>query len=127
MFAVKNLDADSRLRQACLPASGAEPTRVRTPGTWFTSETAWIPQPTERHADLLGEFLALPGVHGMRASLDRHYRYAAGIALDPPPDLNICFDQGSHGKIVISLGRRRLNVAPFWGKYLDRGVLRNTA
>jgi len=32
--------------------------------TWLASETAWIPQPTERHADLLGEFLALPGVHG---------------------------------------------------------------
>jgi uncharacterized protein len=31
--------------------------------TWLKSETAWIPQPTERHADLLGEFLPLPGVH----------------------------------------------------------------
>ncbi len=31
---------------------------------WLTAETAWIPQPTERHADLLGEFLALPGVYG---------------------------------------------------------------
>jgi hypothetical protein len=25
---------------------------------------AWIPQATERHAELLGEFLALPGMHG---------------------------------------------------------------
>ena len=33
-------------------------------GTWFSSETAWVPQPTERHAELLGEFLAAPGVHG---------------------------------------------------------------
>ncbi len=33
-------------------------------GIWLTAETAWIPQPTERHAGLLGEFLALPGVHG---------------------------------------------------------------
>jgi toxin-antitoxin system PIN domain toxin len=32
--------------------------------TWLTSETVWIPQPTERHADILGEFLALSGVHG---------------------------------------------------------------
>lgn len=31
---------------------------------WLTAETAWIPQPTERHADLLGEFLTLPGVYG---------------------------------------------------------------
>ena len=32
--------------------------------TWLTAETAWIPQPTERHADLLSTFLALPGVYG---------------------------------------------------------------
>jgi uncharacterized protein len=32
--------------------------------TWLACETAWIPQPTERHAELLGEFLALPGMHG---------------------------------------------------------------
>ncbi len=31
--------------------------------TWLAAEPAWIPQPTERHADLLGELLALPGVH----------------------------------------------------------------
>ena len=28
-------------------------------------ETAWIPQPTERHAHLLNELLALPGVHSI--------------------------------------------------------------
>ena len=32
------------------------------PGVHLSS--AWVPQPTERHASLLGEFLALPGVHG---------------------------------------------------------------
>jgi uncharacterized protein len=32
--------------------------------TWLAAETAWVPQPTERHADLLSEFLALPGVNG---------------------------------------------------------------
>ncbi len=31
---------------------------------WLACEVAWSPQPTERHADLLGELLALPGVHG---------------------------------------------------------------
>jgi len=30
---------------------------------WLACETAWLPQPTERHADLLDELLALPGVH----------------------------------------------------------------
>ncbi|MGO9593370.1 MAG: type II toxin-antitoxin system VapC family toxin [Steroidobacteraceae bacterium] len=31
---------------------------------WLSSETAWVPQATERHADILGKFLTLPGVHG---------------------------------------------------------------
>lgn len=31
---------------------------------WFSSETTWVPQPTERHAELLGKFLTSPGVHG---------------------------------------------------------------
>jgi toxin-antitoxin system PIN domain toxin len=31
---------------------------------WLSSESAWIPQPTERHADLLVELLALPGLRG---------------------------------------------------------------
>ncbi len=31
---------------------------------WLGCETAWVPEPTERHAELLGELLALPGVHG---------------------------------------------------------------
>jgi len=30
---------------------------------WLGCETAWIPQPGERHAALLGETLALPGIH----------------------------------------------------------------
>jgi toxin-antitoxin system PIN domain toxin len=30
---------------------------------WLDCETVWIPQPTERHAELLGQLLALPGVH----------------------------------------------------------------
>ena len=30
---------------------------------WLACEPTWIPQPTERHAGLLGELLALPGVH----------------------------------------------------------------
>jgi len=29
---------------------------------WADCETVWIPQPTERHSDVLGELLAAPGV-----------------------------------------------------------------
>jgi uncharacterized protein len=30
---------------------------------WLGCETVWIPQPTERHAEVLGYLLATPGVH----------------------------------------------------------------
>ena len=30
---------------------------------WLDCESAWIPEPGERHAELLGEFLSIPGVH----------------------------------------------------------------
>jgi toxin-antitoxin system PIN domain toxin len=30
---------------------------------WLGCDTTWVPEPTERHAELLGAFLALPGVH----------------------------------------------------------------
>jgi hypothetical protein len=32
--------------------------------TWLSAETVWTPEPTERHAGVLGELLALPGVYG---------------------------------------------------------------
>ena len=32
--------------------------------SWLSADTAWVPQPGERHADILGKFLALSGVHG---------------------------------------------------------------
>jgi toxin-antitoxin system PIN domain toxin len=31
---------------------------------WLGCETAWIPQPTERHADVLVRLLSLPGIRG---------------------------------------------------------------
>ena len=31
---------------------------------WLACETAWVPEPTERHAELLGTLLALPGLRG---------------------------------------------------------------
>jgi len=30
---------------------------------WLGCETTWVPEPTERHAELLGRFLDLPGTH----------------------------------------------------------------
>lgn len=31
---------------------------------WLSAEPVWVPQPTERHADVLSSLLALPGMHG---------------------------------------------------------------
>src|SRR5262249_36557936 len=31
---------------------------------WLAAEPVWTPQPTDRHADVLGGLLASPGVHG---------------------------------------------------------------
>lgn len=31
---------------------------------WLAADPVWIPQPAERHAQILGELLGLPGVHG---------------------------------------------------------------
>ncbi len=31
---------------------------------WLQLEPSWIPEPTHRHADILGSLLAVPGVHG---------------------------------------------------------------
>lgn len=30
---------------------------------WLACEPVWVPQPTDRHADILDELIALPGVH----------------------------------------------------------------
>lgn len=32
--------------------------------SWLACEAAWVPEPTDRHAELLGSLLALPGIHG---------------------------------------------------------------
>jgi uncharacterized protein len=32
--------------------------------SWLSAETVWTPEPTDRHAAVLGNLLALPGVHG---------------------------------------------------------------
>ena len=31
---------------------------------WLACPTAWIPEPTERHAEVLDELIGLPGTHG---------------------------------------------------------------
>src|SRR5664280_1531102 len=62
---------------------------------WLACETAWIPQPTERHADLLNELLALPGVHGNLVP-DAHL---AALALGH--GLTLCSTDGDFARFPI--------------------------
>ncbi len=67
---------------------------------WLACDTAWIPQPTDRHADLLGRFLALPGVHGNLVP-DAHM---AALAMEH--GLTLCSTDGDFARFP---GLRRLN------------------
>ena len=60
LLAFLRLVTNPRVFEKPEPISGAWQ-QVRA---WLSSDTAWVPQPTERHVDILGKFLALPGVHG---------------------------------------------------------------
>ena len=103
MFAVKNLDAVSS--PASLPScvwcrthacsntrnlvyirDGLDPSAYRT----ARRSIGRVSRVTGRPRDASVELIAISGMPP--ASLST-----------PPPDLNICFDQGSHAKIVIAL------------------------
>jgi hypothetical protein len=47
---------------------------------WLVSESAWIPQPTERHTELLDEFLALPAFTAIscRMPISPRWRWSMG-------------------------------------------------
>ena len=47
-------------------------------GDWLGCATAWVPQPTEQHVNILGRLLALPGV---RANLV-HDAHLASLAIE---------------------------------------------
>jgi toxin-antitoxin system PIN domain toxin len=59
---------------------------------WLACETAWIPQPTERHADLLTELLSLPGVQANLVP-DAHL---AALALEH--GLTLCSTDGDFAR-----------------------------
>ena len=59
---------------------------------WLACEPAWIPQATERHADLLDELLALPGVHANLVP-DAHL---AALALEH--GLTLCSTDGDFAR-----------------------------
>ena len=59
---------------------------------WFSAGTVWIPAPTERHAEVLGNFLSHPGVHGNLVS-DAHL---AALAIEH--GLTLCSTDGDFAR-----------------------------
>ena len=59
---------------------------------WIGCEWVWIPQPTERHAEILGRLLAEPGVYGNLAP-DAHL---AALAIEH--GLTLCSTDGDFAR-----------------------------
>jgi toxin-antitoxin system PIN domain toxin len=59
---------------------------------WLACEPAWIPQPTARHADVLAELLALPGMQGNLVT-DAHL---AALAIEH--GLTLCSTDGDFAR-----------------------------
>jgi toxin-antitoxin system PIN domain toxin len=67
---------------------------------WLNCETVWIPQPAERHAEQLGQLLAVPGVYANLVP-DAHL---AALAIEH--GLVLCSTDGDFGRFP---GLRWLN------------------
>lgn len=59
---------------------------------WLNCETVWIPQPTERHAAVLGSLIRLPGMSGALVS-DAHL---AAMAIEH--GLTLCSSDGDFAR-----------------------------
>ena len=59
---------------------------------WLACEPAWIPLPTERHADVLGSLIAQPSVHG-NLVMDAHL---AALAIEH--GLTLCSTDGDFAR-----------------------------
>jgi uncharacterized protein len=59
---------------------------------WLACAPVWIPQPTERHAEILGALLAQPGVHG-NLVVDAHL---AALAIEH--GLTLCSTDGDFAR-----------------------------
>lgn len=61
-------------------------TAWRQVSDWLVQDNAWVPTPTERHADVLGALLVAPGMHG-RLIDDAHL---AALAIEHGLELCSC-------------------------------------
>jgi toxin-antitoxin system PIN domain toxin len=84
------------LRIATNPRAFRRPLTMSTAweqvSAWLSAEPAWTPEPTERHAAVLGELLALPGVYGNLVS-DAHL---ASLAIQH--GLTLCSTDGDFAR-----------------------------
>jgi uncharacterized protein len=64
----------------------------RQVAAWLACDPVWIPEPRERHAEILGEFLAQPGVHGNLVT-DAHL---AALAIEH--GLTLCSTDGDFAR-----------------------------
>jgi len=61
--------------------------------TWLACDTAWMPEPTERHGEILGELFALPGVYANLVP-DAHL---AALAMEH--GLTLCSTDGDFARV----------------------------
>jgi hypothetical protein len=84
------------LRIATNPRAFRRPLTMSTAweqvSAWLSAEPVWTPEPTERHAAVLGELLALPGVYGNLVS-DAHL---ASLAIQH--GLTLCSTDGDFAR-----------------------------
>ena len=69
--------------------------------SWLASQTVWIPEPTERHAEVLGQLLSQPGAHGDLVS-DAHL---AALAIEH--GLTLCSTDGDFARFRDLNGKTR--------------------
>jgi uncharacterized protein len=74
-------------RQATSPANA-----WRQVLDWLACEPAWIPQATERHVEVLGSLISLPGIHGNLVT-DAHL---AALAIEH--GLTLCSTDGDFAR-----------------------------
>jgi len=84
------------LRIATNPRAFRNPLTMETAwqqvSAWLSAETVWTPEPTERHAGVLSQLLALPGVYGNLVT-DAHL---AALAIEH--GLTLCSTDGDFAR-----------------------------
>jgi uncharacterized protein len=60
--------------------------------TWHTADPTWMPEPTERHSEVFGQLLSLPGIRGNLV----HDAHLAALAIEH--GLTLCSTDGDFAR-----------------------------